>query len=70
MIGFLGQYLTLSWRMPLSYINQSIDLQSISMDWFIYNNGLRRERVNEQTALTISSTQLHYKYLTGFLMQF
>ena len=27
--------LTLSWRRPLSYRNQSIDLQSKSMDWFL-----------------------------------
>ena len=39
--------LNLSWRRPLSYTNQSIDLQSKSMDWFIYDNGLRHERVNE-----------------------
>ena len=38
--------LTLSWRRPLSYRNQSIDLQSKSMDWFLYDNGLRHERVN------------------------
>ena len=38
--------LTLSWRRPLSYRNQSIDLQSKSMDWFQYDNGLRHERVN------------------------
>ena len=25
--------------------NQSIDLQSKSMDWFLYDNGLRHERV-------------------------
>ena len=31
---------------PLSYRSQSIDLQSKSMDWFLYNNGLRREEVN------------------------
>ena len=37
--------LTLSWWRPLSYRNQSIDLQSISMDWFLYDNGLRHERV-------------------------
>ena len=28
--------LTLSWRRPLSYRNQSIDLRSKSMDWFLY----------------------------------
>ena len=37
--------LTLSWRRPLSYWNQSIDLQSKSMDWFLYDNGLRHESV-------------------------
>ena len=37
--------LTLSGRGPLSYRNQSIDLQSKSMDWFLYDNGLRLERV-------------------------
>ena len=29
----------------LSYKNQSIDLQSKSIDWFLYDNGLRHERV-------------------------
>ena len=43
-------FLTLSWRGPLSYRNQSIDLQSIdllckSMDWFLYDNSPRHERV-------------------------
>ena len=38
--------LTLSCRRPLSYRNQSIDLQSKSMKWFLYENGLRHERVN------------------------
>ena len=37
---------TLSWRRPLSYRNQSIDFLSISTDWFLYDNGLRHERVN------------------------
>ena len=38
--------LTLSWQWLLSYRNQSIDLQSKSMDWFLYDNGLHHERVN------------------------
>ena len=38
--------LTLSRKRPLSYRNQSIDLQSKSMDWFLYDNGLFLERVN------------------------
>ena len=41
----LKPMLTLSWWRPLSYRNQSIDLQSKSMDWFLYDNGLRHERV-------------------------
>ena len=44
---FLGNLhcLTLSWRRPLSYRNQSIDLLSKSMDWFLYDNSFRHERV-------------------------
>ena len=38
-------HLTLSWGRLLLYRNQSIDLQSKSMDWFLYDNGLRQERV-------------------------
>ena len=30
-------YLTFSWRRPLSYRNQSIDLRRKSMDWFLYD---------------------------------
>ena len=37
--------LTLSWRRPWSYRNQSIDLRRKSMDWFLYDHGLRHERV-------------------------
>ena len=39
--------LTLSWRRPLPYRDQSTDLQSISMDWFLYDNGVRHERVKQ-----------------------
>ena len=37
--------LTLSWRRMLSYRNQFIDLQTKSMDWFLYDKGFRNERV-------------------------
>ena len=40
-------YLTLLRRRPLSYRNQSIDLLRKSMDWFLYDNGLRLERVKQ-----------------------
>ena len=39
--------LTLSWRGSLSYRSQSMDLLLKSMDLFLYDNGLRHERVNE-----------------------
>ena len=38
-IFLLSSDLTLSWQRPLSYRNQSIDY------WFLYDNGLRHERV-------------------------
>ena len=44
-IAFFWNILTLSCRRPLSYRNQSIDLQSKSVEWFLYDNGLRHERV-------------------------
>ena len=37
--------LTLSCWRPISYRNQSIDLQSKSVDWFLYDIGFRHERV-------------------------
>ena len=40
-------YLTLSWRKLISYRNQSIDLLPNSMDWFLYDIGLRHERVKK-----------------------
>ena len=43
--------LTLSWRRPLSYRNQSMNLLPKSMDWFLYDNGLRHERVNNSNVI-------------------
>ena len=40
------EHLTLSRRRPISYRNQSIDLKSKSRDWFLYDIGLRRQRLN------------------------
>ena len=39
--------LTLSRRRPISYRNQFIDLLCKSLDWFLYDIGLCRERVKE-----------------------
>ena len=41
--------LTFSWRRPLSYRNQSIDLLRKSIDWFLYDIGLRHERVKKRS---------------------
>ena len=41
-------YLTLLWWRPLSYRNQSIDLQNKSMDWFLYDRNLRLERIQRK----------------------
>ena len=42
-------FLALSWQRSLSYRNQSIDLQSQSVDWFLYDRDLRHERVIPKT---------------------
>ena len=43
-------HLTLLGRRSQSYRNQSIDLQSKSMDWFLYDRDLRQERVRWRNA--------------------
>ena len=61
------KHLTVSWRRPLSYRNQSIDLQSKSMDWFLYDNALRHERVTwfaSQMKWLVSMWREHW-YLMG-----
>ena len=46
------------WRL-LSYRNQSIDFRSKLMDWFLYDNGLRHERIKQnQLNSTMSWIQL------------
>ena len=45
LLDLIWNELALLWRRPLSYRNQSIDLRSRSMDWFLYDNDLRHERV-------------------------
>ena len=54
--------LTLSWRGPLSYRNQSIDyLLCKSVDWFLYDNGPCHERVkNLWNRLLKSLLKLHW----------
>ena len=49
--------LTLSRRRSLSYRNKSIDLQSKSMDWFLYDGDLRHERAKKHIVVIVHLTQ-------------
>ena len=60
-------HLTLSWRRPLSYRNQSIDLQSKWVDWFLYDNGLRHERFKEGVGLSKSVIPRQKSLLESYL---
>ena len=51
--------LTLSWRRPLSYRNQSIDLLCKSMNWFLYDNGPSHERVKPTLKLAPKQIVIH-----------
>ena len=57
--------LTLSWQRPLSYRNQSTDLRSKSTDWFLYDNGLRHERV-KSTIISFRQVFLYADILDTF----
>ena len=54
---FAWSALTFSWRISLSYSNQSIDLHSKSMDCFLHDRELRHERVNALRAKQCSNIQ-------------
>ena len=43
-LKWINRTFALSWRRSQSYRKQSIDLQSKSLDWFLYNRDLRHER--------------------------
>ena len=60
--------LTLSWRRPLSYRNQSINLRSKSMNWFLYDNGLRHERVKEDSVEPFRLIYRDFEYLKHDLL--
>ena len=59
--------LTLSQRRPISYRNQIIDLQSKSMDWFLYDIGLRYERFNY---VFVSTTRIYKSIVMLLRMNF
>ena len=51
--------LTLSWWRSLSCRNQSIDLLRRSMDWFLYDNGFRHEKVNMKALFSFNSYHVY-----------
>ena len=51
LIWYIILQLTLSLRRTLSYGSQSIDLDSKSMDWFLYSKDLRHESVNKNVTI-------------------
>ena len=68
-VHFYG--LTLSWRRPLSYRKQFIDLQSKSMDWFLYDNGLRHEKVNcWLLPQTLPKNEFHHQRISKIVLPF
>ena len=46
--------LTLLWRRPISYKNQSID-------WFLYDIGIRHERVNKTNIFEVNIKETRIK---------
>ena len=52
----------------LLYGNQSIDLQSKSVDWFLYDNGLRHERVKDPLKKDNSFT-VHHRNIQSFAIE-
>ena len=57
--------LNLSWRRPLSYRNQSIDLLRKSLDWFLCDHGLRHERVKKKIFINCNMYDIFYLRYTA-----
>ena len=58
--SFLNFIFNLFWRRPLSYRNQSIDLLGKPVDWFLYDNDLRHERVKTYQKMYIFGPYFEY----------
>ena len=59
--------LALSWRRPLSYRNESTDLLCKSMDWFLYDSGLRHEKVKEIFQSSLLFSRNHWNCNENYL---
>ena len=60
--------LTLSWPKSVSYRNQSTDLQSKSMDRFLYDRDLHPERVKYSTSSYLEKLQNRVKLKTDSVL--
>ena len=58
--------LTLSWQRSLSYRNQSIDLLSKSIDWFLYHKDIRHEIVRP-TVLRVGNVAIRAPFTLSYL---
>ena len=64
---FFKLLLTLSWRRLSWYRNQSIDFLRKSMDWFLYDNGLRHVKMGKKWRKILSPTfYLKFKNINLF----
>ena len=63
----ISDLLTLSWRRPLSYRNQCIDLLWKSMDWFLHDNDHRHERVKMYLSLTKIFLKIKARFVFDFV---
>ena len=59
--------LTLSWRRPLSYRNQSIDFLRKIIVWFLYDNSLRHEKVKRMRGYNCSFIIENGSFINGWL---
>ena len=53
---------------PLPHRNQSIDLLHKSMDWFLYDNGLRLERVKIDPVSLVNQTHFYFVILSMYFL--
>ena len=61
-------FLTLSWGSPLWYRNQSIELRSKYYIRFLYDNGLRHERVKKKDTKLCSYCRLQDETINNILL--
>ena len=64
-VKIFKRVLTFSWRSSVPYRNQSIDLWSKLINWFLYHRDLRHERVKNVTSIWLSFGILELRKITS-----